>query len=104
MQDQQNQAGSGNTPDGPNAQQNQGSQDGGTLPYAASGETSASGRKGGEAGGNAGSTDTSDYGTDSSVDTQEVIGIGSANEDYDEAGGDATDDISRASDEDSDEE
>src|SRR5579885_3379273 len=62
------------------------------------------GWKGGQAGGsdiNAG--DTSDYGTDSMVETQEVIGVGSANEDFNEAGGDATDDIIEGLDEEEDE-
>lgn len=101
MQDQENWTGSG---DGPNKQQDQDqeSQDGGTLPYSVSGESSASGWKGGEAGGDAGSTDTSDSDTDIIVEAEEAIGIGDANEDFDEAGGDSTDNIVRSTGEDDD--
>ncbi len=55
---------------------------------------SDAGKKGGEAGRPGfNSNDTSDYGTDSSVDTQDQIGIGDANNDRDEEDMDASDEL-----------
>lgn len=106
MQDQQNWSGAnnpGNVEDvDPNSQQFPGANSGGDRNTAAN-PAGESGRKGGQASYGAHAGDSSDYGTDSAVDTQEVtsdemsgddvIGIGDANDDLDEAGGDATDDI-----------